>query len=306
LPMLSGLAVTEYIMAFSPTPILIVSSSTSRGELYKTYEALAAGALDVLEKPAGDESDGAWERRFLAAIRLVSRIKVITHMRGHRQTGSEAQPELREPGAYRLVAIGASTGGPAAVVEILGSLPADFPLPILVVIHVAEPFGRLLEEWLNGNSRIPVSCAVDGQPLPEVGQARVLLAPPGRHMVVAGNRVRLTNHDARNSCRPSVDVLFESVAREFGCQGIACLLTGMGKDGSQGLLAIRRAGGRTLVQDEASSTIFGMPKEAISIGAAERVIGLREVAPSLVALASRSLPTPANKNSYDYSGPSCR
>src|SRR5579863_6641406 len=180
LPVLSGLAVTEYIMAYCPTPILIVSSSTNRGDLYKTYDALAAGALDVLEKPKGDEMDGAWERSFVSTIKLVSRVKVITHMRGRLQTG----PKISFPSAiaahspYRLVAIGASTGGPAAVVEILRDLPPDFPLPILVVIHIGEAFGRLLAEWLDSQSRLPVSCAWDGEPLPEVGDARVILAPP--------------------------------------------------------------------------------------------------------------------------------
>ena len=297
LPVLSGLAVTEYIMAYCPTPILIVSSSTNRGELYKTYDALAAGALDVLEKPKGDETDGAWERTFLSTIKLVSRIKVITHMRGRGQNGSAPPLSVSEPGAYRLVAVGASTGGPAAVAQILRSLPADFPLPILTVIHIGETFGRLLAEWLDSQSRLRVSCAVDGEPLPEVGHARVILAPPGRHVVVFNNQVHLTNQDERHSCRPSVDVLFESVAREAGPQGIACLLTGMGRDGAQGLLAVRRAGGRTLAQDEATSTIFGMPQEAIRAGAVERVIGLHEVAPSLVALAGGRSPARLRQDS---------
>jgi two-component system, chemotaxis family, protein-glutamate methylesterase/glutaminase len=274
-------------MAYCPTPILVVSSSTNRGDLYKTYDALAAGALDVLEKPKGDELDGAWERTFVSTVKLVSRVKVITHMRGRLPSASKMpfSPAIVEPGAYRLVVVGASTGGPAALLEILRNLPPGFPLPILVVIHIGEAFGRLLAEWLDSQSQLRVSCAVDGESLPAVGQARVILAPPGRHVVVSRNQVHLTNYDERHSCRPSVDVLFESAAREIGARSIACLLTGMGRDGAQGLLAIRRAGGRTMAQDEATSTIFGMPQEAIRIGAVEKVVGLHEVAPSLVALA---------------------
>jgi two-component system chemotaxis response regulator CheB len=287
IPGLSGLAVTEYLMAYCPTPILIVSASTNRGDLYKTYEALAAGALDVLEKASGGGLDGNWERDFVSAVKLVSRLKVITHMRG--RTGSVASlppaPPALCPGPYRLVAIGASTGGPAAVLQILQDLPSGFPIPILMVIHIGESFGEFLAEWLDSQSGLRVGCAQHGELLPEVGQARVILAPPGRHVVVFGNRLHLTNHEERHSCRPSVDVLFESVAREIGPQSIACLLTGMGKDGAQGLLAVRRAGGRTLAQDEATSTIFGMPQEAIRIGAAEKVVGLRAIAPALVALA---------------------
>ncbi len=288
LPVLSGLAVTEYIMAYCPTPILIVSASTNRGELYKTYDALAAGALDVLEKAGGGERDGAWERSFLSAVKLVSRVKVITHMRGRLgriASLPSVSPVVDHPGPYRLVAIGASTGGPAAVLQILKDLPSGFPIPILIVIHIGEAFGGLLAEWLDSQSSLRVSCAWDGEPLPELGQARVILAPPGRHVVVLRNRLHLTSHDERHSCRPSVDVLLESVAREIGPQSIACLLTGMGKDGAQGLLAVRQAGGRTLAQDEATSTIFGMPQEAIRIGAAEKVVGLGAVAPALMALA---------------------
>ena len=289
LPVLNGLALTEYVMAYCPTPIVIVSSSTNRGELYKTYDALAAGALEVLDKPKGDQTDEAWERKFATLLKLVSRIKVITHMRGRLKgpLNIPAAPAISEPGRYRLVAIGASTGGPAALMEILRNLPGDFPLPILIVVHIGDAFGRLLAEWLDSRSRLRVSCATDGEPLPEVGRARVILAPPGRHIVLAHNRIHLTDYTERNSCKPSIDVLFDSVAREFSSRSIACLLTGMGKDGAEGLLAIRRRGGRTLAQDEATSTIFGMPQEAIRIGAAERVVGLHEVVPSLVALAGR-------------------
>src|SRR2546421_7969025 len=110
MPVMSGVAVTEYVMAYCPTPILVVSASTNRGEIYKTYDALAAGALDVLEKPRGDEPDGAWERTFVSTVKLVSRVKVITHVRGRLQSGLRAPFQVAEPGPYRLVALGASTG----------------------------------------------------------------------------------------------------------------------------------------------------------------------------------------------------
>ena len=289
LPVLSGLAVTEYVMAYCPTPILIVSASTNRGDVYKTYDALAAGALDVLEKPCGNEMDGAWEHAFVSAIKLVSRIKVITHMRGRLQNRSSLSVNpvaSNSPGrcVYRLVAIGASTGGPAALAAILRQLPGDFPLPILIVNHIGEGFGQFLAQWLDGQSALRVSCAVDGDPLPELGHSRVILAPPGSHLVVTRGRLQLTDDAERNSCQPSIDILFESVAREIGNRSIACLLTGMGKDGAAGLLAVRQAGGRTLAQDAATSTIFGMPQEAIRIGAAERIVGLHEIAPTLTAL----------------------
>jgi two-component system chemotaxis response regulator CheB len=292
LPLMSGLAATEYIMAYFPTPILIVSSSTNRGELFKTYEALAAGAVDVLEKPAGDQGDAAWERRFVSRVKLVSRIRVITHVRarlgalGRASAGpATLAPESSSARAScEVVALGASTGGPGAVVEVLRALPPAYPLPILLVLHIGEPFASAFADWLDGQTSHRASYARDGQPITE-GIGRVTLAPPGRHLLVAGSRLRLTSEPERHSCRPSVDVLFESIAREHGASGAAGLLTGMGHDGAAGLLALRRAGGFTIAQDEATSVVYGMPREAVLCGAAERVLPLGEIGPALAALA---------------------
>jgi two-component system chemotaxis response regulator CheB len=198
---------------------------------------------------------------------------------------SAGAPGFQPPGEAlqpRVVAIGASTGGPAAVLDILRQLPASFPLPVLVLIHLGQPFATALAEWLDGQSALRVRYARDGEPLPSSG---ILLAPPGQHLAMRGGLLRLTDEPERHSCRPSVDVLFESLAREMGSGCIACLLTGMGKDGALGLLAARHAGAITLAQNEASSVVFGMPGEAIRIGAAQRVLSIEEFAPALIALA---------------------
>jgi len=295
---LSGLAVTEYVMAYCPTPILIVSSSTNRGDVYKTYEALAAGALDVLDKSRADQPHGNWEREFVAAVKLASRIKVITHVRGRRSASPAAEEQVaasrngeppRPVSAYQLIAIGASTGGPAALLSILRRMPASFALPILVVNHVADTFGSFLAEWLGNQTPLSVSCAVDGEPVPAPGEGRVILARPGYHLAVHAGRLRLISGNERNCCRPSVDVLFESVAREIRAAAIGCLLTGMGKDGAAGLLAMRRAGARTLAQDEASSAVFGMAQAAILAGAVETILSLDDIAPALLTLALKRL-----------------
>jgi two-component system chemotaxis response regulator CheB len=289
LPVLSGLAATEYIMAYCPTPILIVSSSTNRGELFRTYEALAAGAVDVLEKPAGSEPDEAWNQRLVAAVKMVARIRVITHVRARLARpvpppdGSAWTAAAPRRGA-RVVALGASTGGPAALLEILRAIPAGFPLPILVVVHIGEPFAIALADWLDGETAHAVAVARDGEPLSGAA-GRVVLAPPDRHLVLQGGHLRLTDAPQRHSCRPSVDALFESVAREAGEGGAALLLTGMGRDGAAGLLEVRAAGGVTAAQDEASSVVFGMPREAVLLGAAERVLALREIGPFIASLA---------------------
>src|ERR1051326_8869679 len=251
LPVMSGLTATEHIMARRPTPILIVSASTNRAEVYKTCDALAAGAIDVLEKPDGAQFDGAWEQRLIATVKLVSRIRVITHPRASlRRLGSAdaggwsaPRPTAR---ACDAIAIGGSTGGPAAVLEILRALPVGFPVPILLVIHIGSPFAPGFAEWLDERSPFRVVSARDGEPRPRPAEGRVIMPPPDRHLVLQDGRLRVSDDAERHSCRPSIDVLFESFARELGPRGAACLLTGMGRDGAAGLLALRRAGGGAL------------------------------------------------------------
>jgi two-component system chemotaxis response regulator CheB len=198
--------------------------------------------------------------------------------------GAERQTRWRE-GGLRAVAIGVSTGGPAALIEILRGLPHGFPLPILLVIHIGKLFAPAFADWLDGQSPVRVAYAADGDPLPPFGDGRVLLACPDSHLVLRQGKLRLTRDPEQHSCRPSVDVLFTSLAEELGADCAACLLTGMGEDGAEGLLAIRRAGGRTIAQDEATSVVFGMPREAIRLGAAEQILPLEMIAPALAALA---------------------
>ncbi len=292
MPVMTGLAATEYIMAHCPTPILIVSSSVNRGELFRTYDALAAGAVDVLEKPRGDEPEGLWERRLTGAVKLVARIRVITHLRARLGAFGRPTPSppptlgrapLPEGGRHTMVALGASTGGPAAIVEILRQLPASFPLPILFVLHINEPFGLAFADWLDAQTELRVAYARDGEPL-SLAAGRVVMAPPNRHLVVRGGRIHLTAEPERHSCRPSVDVLFESIGRELGSAAAACRLTGMGRDGAAGLLEIRRAGGLTIAQDEATSVVYGMPREAVLLEAATRILPLEEIGPLLASL----------------------
>lgn len=293
LPVMSGLAATEFIMAHCPTPILVVSASVNRGELFKTYEALAAGAVDVLEKPNGQEPDGRWEQVFLASLKLVSRIRVITHPRA-RLGAMGRLPVLSEPRAiqpaaptrnFQVVAMGASTGGPGAIVEILRSLDTNFALPVLLVLHIGETFGAAFAEWLDGQTPRRVVTAQEGDVV-AAAAGRVVMAPPGQHLRVQEGRLRLTSEPERHSCRPSVDVLFESVAEAYGPQAVGCLLTGMGRDGATGLWDMRAAGGLTLAQDEATSVVYGMPREAALLGAVEHVLPLGEIGPFLSTLAS--------------------
>jgi two-component system, chemotaxis family, protein-glutamate methylesterase/glutaminase len=304
LPVMSGLSATEYIMAHCPTPILVVSASLNRGELFKIYEMLAAGAVDVLEKPIGTQAADSWDRRYVAMLKLVARIRVITHPRarlaGLGAAKRPAPPSLASSAprlsCCEVVAIGASTGGPGAILEILRSLPAEFRLPILLVLHINEPFGAAFADWLDAQTARPVCYGRDGMPI-AAAAGRVVVAPANRHMTVRDGRLRLTDDAERHSCRPSVDVLFETVAAEYGPRAAACLLTGMGRDGALGLLQIRRAGGVTIAQDEATSVIYGMPREAALIGAATHVLSLPDIGAWLAALPGEMRPTLAEARS---------
>ncbi|GAA2611052.1 chemotaxis-specific protein-glutamate methyltransferase CheB [Paractinoplanes durhamensis] len=286
LPTMSGLAATEHIMAEHPTPILVVSSA-DRQELFSTYNALAAGAVDVLEKPRGDATDADWGRRLRSAVRLVSRIRVITHPRA-RLDGRRPDPlpvTTQPRDSLRLVAVGASTGGPRALTDLLRSLPTGFRPPVLCVQHIAasEPFAVAFSDWLGGQTGRNVTYARDWTPIESL-TGRVVLAPPDKHLLVRDGVLRLSDAPARHSCRPSVDVLFESVATECGEKAAGCLLTGMGRDGAEGLLRMRSHGAVTFAQDEASCVVYGMPREAALLGAAAYVLPPARIAARLAEL----------------------
>ncbi|KQV46723.1 MULTISPECIES: chemotaxis-specific protein-glutamate methyltransferase CheB [unclassified Duganella] len=285
LPVMSGLAATEFIMAYVPTPILVVSASTNRGELFKTYEALAAGAVDAIEKPRADEDSASWCAHYIAQLRLIARVRVLTHVRGRLQAGDVAPPRAALPAPAsatlpRVAAIGASTGGPRAVVQVLRGIPSGLGLPLLLVIHIGEPFGSAFADWLDGQTRHRVRLARDGEAL---DPGAVCVAPPGRHLRLRGRRLQLEDGPERHSCKPSVDELFESLARECGAACAAALLTGMGSDGAVGLAAIRAVGGTTIAQDEATSVVYGMPREAARLDAAQRILPLGAIGPALAA-----------------------
>jgi two-component system chemotaxis response regulator CheB len=162
-------------------------------------------------------------------------------------------------------------------------------LPLFLVIHIGEPFGVAFAEWLDAQTRHRVSYACDQARVPSGG---VVMAPPDRHLVVRNGRLWLTTDPERHSCRPSVDVLFESLAVEYGGGVVAALLTGMGRDGAAGLLKIRQSGGLTIAQDEVSSVVYGMPREAVLLGAAERILPLGEIGAALGAAAATAGASP--------------
>jgi two-component system chemotaxis response regulator CheB len=285
LPGMNGVEATRRIMTNCSTPIVAFAGAEHRIPGLRLVDALTAGAIDALEKPAR-HTTGNWAQELLSRVKLAARVST----RPQPAVVPKAEPVAVRELSPRAVVIGASTGGPSAVREILKGLPADFPLPLLLVMHLSDAFEFPMVEWLSKNSRVPVRHAVHGELLPPVGQPGMVMARADRHLVLRGGRLWLTDEPLRNSCRPAVDLLFESAARELGPRAIGCLLTGMGRDGAEGLHALKEQGAMTLAQDEASSAVFGMPREAIQMGAARFVVSLKDMAGWLVTLARTGIP----------------
>lgn len=287
MPRMDGFEATKRIMAENPTPIVVVSSLDVK-DVAVSLEALRAGALAVVAKPASPTSPRFAEDRqqLLTTIKAMAGVRLIRRpARGRRAAVAPARPSMprlapRPLGGARTVGIAASTGGPAALQQLLGELPADFPAPILVVQHIAIGFAEGLAAWLDGSSRLTVKLAEDGEP-PEPGS--VYVAPDSRHLVLGSNpsRILLSASPPVDGLRPSANVLFESMARSSGRTGLGVILTGMGRDGVEGLAALRTAGGRIVAQDESSSEIFGMPAAAIEAGLPDAIVPLHEVAATL-------------------------
>lgn len=280
LPGMNGVEATRRIMTHCPTPIVVFSGMENRTMGLYLLDALTAGAVDAVEKPTRFMSS-EWAEELLTRVKLAARVP-------NARMPEHLKPEPAWPQfPPRLVVIGASTGGPAAMRSITQQLPADFPLPILLVMHLSPKFEASMVEWLGKNSAIPVRHAVEGEPLPPVGRPVLVMARANRHLVLREGRLWLTDGPERHSSRPSVDVLFESVAREVNSRAIGCLLTGMGRDGAEGMQALRRAGAMTLAQDETSSVVFGMPLEAIRLGAVRHVLALKDIPAWLDGFARR-------------------
>jgi two-component system chemotaxis response regulator CheB len=274
MPRMDGLTFLRKLMLHYPLPVIVVSSLTpAGGEL--ALEALAAGAVDVLCKPGGAFTVGDMAAELVEKVKTAARAKP-------RPRGAHAPAcavPARAPGALsrttqQVVAIGASTGGTVALEAIFRTLPPDTPGTIITQ-HMPETFTRAFADRLRQLSSLDVREAVDGD---SVVPGVALVAPGNRHLLLrrSGARYRVAVRDGPrvNRHRPSVDVMFRSVAQVAGRNAVGVILTGMGGDGAQGLLEMRKAGARTLAQDEASCVVYGMPKVAVEVGAAERVLPL--------------------------------
>jgi two-component system, chemotaxis family, protein-glutamate methylesterase/glutaminase len=288
MPGLDGVRATEQIMAYTPTPILVVSSSVHGEGVGRAFDALEAGALEVMRKPEPAEwADMARiGRRMIRTVKILARVQVVRHPKG-RRVARVAGGEVGAGGARKrgpgisLVAIGSSTGGPTALSSVLGALPAKLPVPVVVAQHIAEGFVPGLVEWLAGACSIVVRAAEDGE---ELAPGYAYFAPTGANLVVRGSAVHFAERAPRQLYVPSADDLFASVAAEHGHHAVGVLLTGMGTDGAKGLKALRETGATTIAQDEASSVVWGMPRAAVEAGAASEVLPVSAIGPRVAAI----------------------
>lgn len=293
MPGLDGLQVLGYVMSESPRPVVILSAAGDRHNDDLTLRALELGAVDFVRKPLPDAGlqVGDLQERVLSALRAALRVNLAAAASVlARPVRARLRAPDTAPAATRVVAIAASTGGPRALAELVPSLPPDLGAAVVIAQHMPSGFTESLAARLDRRSALPVCEVTDGDRLLE---NHVYVAPGGRHLGVSlgGDSVpRLWVRDDApvHGVRPSADILFASLADSFGASIVGVVLTGMGRDGSEGMRMLRRAGAYAIVQDEASSTVYGMPKTALSVAGADSVIALRDMAGAIAAaVASR-------------------
>jgi two-component system chemotaxis response regulator CheB len=276
MPKMDGLDATREIMAKRPTPIVVVSTIIQKQEEF-ALNCLERGALDFV--PLSGQTDVLADE-LLSKVKVCSRIKVVTHPRARKLSSSQSSVGKK---GYQIIGIAVSTGGPVALKAVLSKLPSQFPAPVVIVQHIPEGFTKSLAEWLSGQSRISIAEANDGEAL-EPG--RVYLAPSGHHLIVdREKKIRLLDKEFdRYYHKPSGDIMLKSIAEVYGHKAIGIILTGMGKDGAEGIKAIREVGGFTLAQDRSTSIIYGMNKTAIEEGSVKEIVPLDQIAKKLMTL----------------------
>lgn len=295
MPQMNGLDATRRIMETSPVPIVVVSGSSGREELSGTFRALEAGALAVVEKPpgVGHPRHEEMARELIQTVKLMSEVSVVRRWPRRELVTSAASPVkatwlASHRTEIKLVAIGASTGGPVVLQTILSMLPKTLPVSVVIVQHIAAGFTEGLADWLSRSSGFPVHVAVQSEYL---SPGHAYIAPDGFQMKVeGGSRIALSADEPENGHRPSISFLFRSVAEVMGPSAIGVLLTGMGKDGAEELMLMKAKGAVTIAQDRDTCIVPGMPGEAINLGAADYVLPPGRIAEAIGDLVKRSRP----------------
>lgn len=290
MPGIDGFETTRRIMESHPVPIVICTGTTNPLEVATTFRVMEAGAVACVEKPVGPEHPRYAEMAatLRQTVRLMSEVKVVrrwARSRAVRPPAPRPVERTRDAVSVRIVAMGASTGGPPVLQTILSGLPKDFGVPILIVQHIARGFLPGLADWLHQTSAFQIHIGAYGvEPL----AGHVYLAPDDYHMGVSpSGRILLTREPPENNLRPSASVLFRSVAQVYGASVIGVLLTGMGKDGAAELAHLKETGAVTIAQDRETSVVHGMPGEAIMLGGVTHVLPAEKIAGAIVSIVNR-------------------
>ncbi len=284
MPKMDGLRATQEIMVEAPTPIVIVSQGFLAREVDAAMQAIRLGALSVVNKPTGpgDADFEAAAREIVETVKNMARVKVVRRWRG--VSGEAPRPQARPESTVRGIALLASTGGPAALAKILPELPRDYPLPVMVVQHIAIGFVEGFTGWLESLTRVRVKIAENGEKL---RGGTVYVAPSHAHLCVGpGSHVLLDEGPPVGGFRPSGTRLFRSVGEHWGKEGVAVVMTGMGRDGVEGLRELRQQGGLVLAQNQASSVVYGMAQAAQSEGLVNEELTLDEIIQRFKVLAA--------------------
>jgi two-component system, chemotaxis family, protein-glutamate methylesterase/glutaminase len=277
MPVLDGISALREIMRVQPTPVVMLSAHTREGAR-ETIDALREGAVDFVTKPSGEVSAELGE----VAPRLVAKLLAASQAKLAAPASVRPALAVEAPHGLRVAVIAVSTGGPAALSRLLPALPAGAPLALLIVQHLPAGFTAPLAERLDGMCAFEVREAAEGD-RPDAGVA--LIAPGDRHLDIhSDGRVHIVEGPELNGVRPSADITMRAAARIFGRRAVGVVMTGMGRDGADGIRAIKQAGGATLVQDQASSVIYGMPRAAVETGCVDRTVSLEHLAEALAQI----------------------
>jgi two-component system chemotaxis response regulator CheB len=291
MPQMDGLEFTSEVMTLYPRPILVISAWVQEEDSPHVFQLLEAGALDIFPKPSAGLSteDKLLNQELINKIQILAGVRVFKKKRKYlspiKSLDTLSEKSYLKPG---IIAIGASTGGPQAINELFAQLPSNFPVPVICVQHICLGFLQGFLDWLASSCRLPIKIAIPGN-LPKPG---TIYFPPEQQHLELDDKGRFICSDSPplEGHRPSVTVTFKSVAKLYGRATVGILLTGMGRDGAEGMQCIAQAGGLTIAQDEATSVIFGMPKEAIDLGAAKLVLPIHAIAPRLLELLQKQFP----------------
>ena len=294
MPVMDGLEATRTIMERMPRPIILISSLYDPEEVRDSFPGLEAGALTVLGKPGNPTAPGFTREaaEIVSTVKDLARVKVVTRRRRRGVgRGAVAPPSavrrLRPAGGVPvgILAVAASTGGPAALAKVLSKLSADLPVPIVVVQHMAAGFDQAFVDWLRRVSQLEIHLATH---LSKLTPGKVLIAPHDHHLgVTREGRAVLSSESPIGGHRPSATFLFRSIAQAYGRHALGVILTGMGDDGAPGLVDLKEAGGLVLAQDEASSVVYGMPRAAVELGAVDWIADVEDIAASIAEVVNR-------------------